>query len=215
MARKKTRSQSADELLSAMHSGSNYSRCDLLRELCPCRNNRVRDVAVWREICRTTLAGGMRERNQAAHALGTLMEKAQTNADWREILHALQGELDTLMRDARASRMLLGQMKRHGHAHRGAAMQNYRRRRRVLDLATPAELANWVNRCLQLDGQRRVSSYDPGVRRLWRWMRHRVEFQPDRGTKEDELISKAQRYLPRLFQSPVRANSVALVTQPR
>jgi len=180
-----------------MQGGNNYSRCDVLRELCPCRNNQVRDLAVWREIFRKAIEGGMRERHQAAHAIGTLMEKAQTSAVWREILRALEGELDMLMRDTRASRMLLGQM----GAHRGAAMRTYRRRRKVLDLATPTELADWVNGHLQLARQQRVSSSDAGMRLLWRWMKHRVEFQPKRGTQEDELIAKARRYLPQLFQS--------------
>ena len=134
----------------------------------------------------------MQERHQAAHAIGTLMEKAQTTAVWREILRALEGELDRLMRNTRASQMLLGQM----GAHRSAAMQTYRRRRKILDLATPTELADWVNSHPQLARQQRVSSTDAGVRLLWRWMKHRVEFQPKRGTQEDELIAKARRYLP-------------------
>lgn len=191
MANKKIRSKTTGQLLSAMQGGNYSARCDVLRELCPCRNNQVRDLAVWREIFRNALEGGMHERHQAAHAIGTLMEKAQTSAGWREILHALEGELDMLMRDTRASQMLLGQM----GAHRGAAMRTYRRRRKVLDLATPVELADWVNSHPQLARQQLVSSTDAGVRRLWHWMKHRVAFEPKRGTQEDELIDKARRYL--------------------
>ena len=196
MARKKIRSKNTKQLLSAMQGGNNHARCEVLRELCPCRNSQVRDLAVWREIFRNAIEGDMHERHQAAHAIGTLMEKAQTSAGWREILGALEGELDRLMRDTRASRMLLGQM----GAHRSAALRTYRRRRKVLDLATPTELADWVNSHPQLARQQRVSSNDTGVRLLWRWMKHRVEFQPERGTQEDELIEKARRYLPQLFQ---------------
>jgi hypothetical protein len=191
MARKKIRSNNTNQLLSAMQAGNHSSRCDLLRELCPCRNNQVRDLTVWQEIFRKAIEGGMQERHQAAHAIGTLMEKAQTNGIWREILRALEGDLDRLMRNTRASQMLLGQM----GTHHGTAMRTYRRRRKVLDLATPAELADWVNKHPQLAQQQRVSSNDPGVRLLWRWMKHRVEFQPMRGTQEEELITKARRYL--------------------
>ena len=194
-----TKTVDIDQLLVALREGEHRRRCDTLRELCPCRNNHVRDVAVWREVFDKALHGGMRERDQAAHAIGTLTEKALRSAQWRELMHNLRDELDALMRDTRASRRILGQMKKHGHAHRGAARQNYRRRRRSLDLATPAELAEWVNRKLELAGESSVSAADPGIVRLWRWLTHRVARQPDRRTREDELIDKARRYLPRLF----------------
>ena len=194
-----TKTVDIDQLLVALREGEHRRRCDTLRELCPCRNNHVRDVAVWREVFDKALHGGMRERDQAAHAIGTLTEKALRSAQWRDVLHNLRDELDALMRDTRASRRILGQMKRHGHAHRGAARQNYRRRRRLLDLATPAELAAWVNRKLELVGEDSVCADHPGIARLWRWLKHRVASQPGRRTREDELIDKARRYLPRLF----------------
>ena len=103
------------------------------------------------------------------------------------------------MHDARASRRLRGEMKKHGDAHRGAAIQSYRSRRRVLDKATPAELTQWLNGQLRLSGRDRVGANDPGVQRLWRWQKHRVKFQPERATRDDELLNKAQRYLPHLF----------------
>ncbi|MCY3813503.1 MAG: hypothetical protein OXH15_17045 [Gammaproteobacteria bacterium] len=65
-----------DKLLAAMNGGSYMSRCDAIRALCPCRNNSVRDLAVWAEIFRKAQEGGFRERDQAAHAIGTLMDKA-------------------------------------------------------------------------------------------------------------------------------------------
>ncbi len=188
-------------LLTALSDDNYRKRCEALRALCPCRNGHVRDLGVWREVFDKALRGGMRERDQAAHAIGTLTEKAQRSSEWRDLLHMLKDELDELMQDTRSSRRILGQMKRHGHAHRGAARQNYRRRRRTLDLATPAELAAWVNRRMQLTGRDKVSENDPGVRRLYRWMKHRVAFQPARGTREEELIDKARRYLPRLFEA--------------
>lgn len=197
MASKKTRT--IDDLVSVMKNGSYDARCSVLRELCPCRNNRNREYEVWREIFSAALKGGMRERNQAAHAIGTLIDKARRSSEWREVLLECSDLLDEIMLDPRASSSLLGQMKKHGHAHRGAAIQSYRRRRRDLDLATPAELTAWLNDRLMLAGRDRVRANDPGIRRLWRWQKHRIEFQPERGTKDDELLGKAERYLPHLF----------------
>lgn len=198
-----TRTADIELLLETLVDGDHSARCAALRTLCPCRNH-VRDVAVWRAVFRQALHGGMRERDQAAHAIGTLTAKAAASRAWRHLLHALKDDLDALMRDPRASRLVLGQMKKRGHAHRGAARQNYRRRRRLLDLSTPEELATWVNAHLGLPPAERVAPTDPGVRRLWGWLVHRVRFQPARATKEHELVAKARRYLPQLFQ-PERA----------
>ena len=196
-----------DKVLAAMNTGSNLSRCDAIRALCPCRNTSIRDLDVWAEIFRKARDGGFRERDQAAHAIGTLMEKAARNAEWRDVLHACRDDLDALVRDPRSARVILGQMKKHGHAHRGAATQGYRRRRAVLDLKTPAELADWVNGHLGLVGRARVAPSDPGLHRLWRWLAHRVRCQPGRRTSEKELIGRGQRYLPELFQRPAHTAS--------
>ena len=190
----------ARNALALLRAGSRRDRCDALRGLCPCRNNRVRDLAVWREIFRTASDGGPRERHQAAHAVSTLTQKARVNPEWRALLQALKDDLHRLMGDTRASRALLAEMKPSRHAARGAAMRTYRRRRRALDATTPAELAAWVNARLGLRGRQRVSGTDPGVRRLSRWMQHRVAFQPARATKETDLLAQARRFLPRLFQ---------------
>ena len=193
------KSRTIEDLVTVMKGGSYEARCSVLRDLCPCRNNRNREYEVWREIFNAALKGGMRERNQAAHAIGTLIDKAARSNEWREVLHQCRDLLDEVMLDPRASRSLLGQMKKHGHAHRGAAIQSYRRSRRDLDLATPVELTQWLNRRLKLSGRDRVQASDPGVRRLWRWQKHRVEFQPERKTRDDELLTRAERYLPQLF----------------
>lgn len=199
LSRMTTKFRDADYVLEALGGSDHRARCEALRQLCPCRNNRVRDLEVWRDVFARALHGGMRERDQAAHAIGTLTLKAKHNAEWRDLLRALKGDLDALMQDARAASRILGQMKKHGHAHRGAAMQNYRRRRRALDLRTPGELAAWLNATLS-DAGRQVAAGDPGVQRLWGWLRHRVQFQPTRKTREEEILEKARRYLPHLFE---------------
>ena len=187
------------KLLADLTAADHRVRCATLRQLCPCRNSRVQDLAVWRAVFHKAQHGGIRERGRAAHAIGTLSEKAAHNADWHALLRALRPELDALMQDTRASRALLGTVKRHGHAHRGAARQNYRRHRQRLELATPAELASWLNDKLDLAEEQMIAPYEPGIGRLQNWLAHRIACQPDRATKDDEILARARRYLPQAF----------------
>ena len=184
----------AAALVVSMNSGNTQSRCNALRDVCPCRNNQ-RDLGVWREVFRKAVEGSMNERNQAAHAIGTLLQKAPRSAQWRDVVHRLERDLDAVMADERASRLVLGQMKRHGHAHRGAAAQSYRRHRKAVEIRTPDELAKWANDRLSLRGSRRVTGNHPGVHRLWRWMSHRIKFQPNRKTRDREIVEKAEHFL--------------------
>lgn len=184
----------AAALLVSMNSGNTKSRCNTLRNVCPCRNNQ-RDIGVWREVFRKAAEGSMNERNQAAHAIGTLLQKAQRSAQWRDVVHRLERDLDAVMADERASRLVLGQMKRHGHAHRGAAAQSYRRHRKAVEIRTPDELAKWANDRLSLTGSRRVTGNHPGLHRLWRWISHRIKFQPNRKTRDQEIVEKAEHFL--------------------
>lgn len=74
-------------LLAALDCGDRESRQAALRVLCPCRN-RTQDRALWTAICqavddfRTTAE----VRDQAFHALQTLVEYADRDADYRELL---------------------------------------------------------------------------------------------------------------------------------
>lgn len=194
-----SRAGAADRLLADLTASSHRVRCRTLRDLCPCRNGKVQDVAVWRAVFHKARHGGVKERKQAAHAIGTLSDKAARNADWHALLRVLRPELDALMADSRASQALLGTMKRHGHMHRGAARQNYRRHRQRLELATPAELAAWLNKDLGLTAECAVDPQEPGIERLWRWLKHRIACQPTRATKDEELLQRARRYLPQAF----------------
>lgn len=189
----------AERLLADLSDPSHRVRCATLRALCPCRNSRVQDLAVWRAVFDKARHGGIRERRRAAHAIGTLSEKAAKSSEWHALLRALRPELDALMGDTRASRQLLGTMKRHGHAHRGAAMQNYRRHRQRLELATEAELAAWLNDALGLAAEQAIAPSEPGVARLKGWLAHRIACQPNRKTKDAELLRRARRYLPQAF----------------
>jgi hypothetical protein len=199
MAKRKTKS--VDQILGDLNRGSNQARRNALRDLCPCRNNGNRDVEVWNEIFDKARHGALQERNRAAHAIGTLLEKSIGNPEWRAIVRRMQPRLDDIMSDMRASRLLLAQLKKHGHMRRGVAMQNYCHVRRVIDMATPAELAKWLNeRALAIEGANGLTANDPGLQRLWRWLRHRVKFQPKWDTSDAELTRVARRFLPWAFR---------------
>ena len=72
--------------------------------------------------------------------------------------------------------------------------------------ATPAEIYRSQKECRwQLSKAQAYTAHDAGVRRLWQWLRHRADFQPERGTKESELAKRATRYLPMLLGCEQRA----------
>jgi hypothetical protein len=192
------KSRDIDGLLADLKQGGYDSRCRTLRSLCPCRNNN-KELALWDEVFTSLLKGGKRERDQAAHVIGTLLDKALESREWRGVLMQFDDRLDAIMANPRSARVLLGQMKRHGHAHRGAAIQSLRKHRRLMEIGSPRELADWLNDRADLRGRSRVQASDPGLRKLWRWHEHRIRFQPERGTREQELLRMAERFLPKTF----------------
>ena len=194
-----SRVMTVEDVLDSINDGSYYSRCSALRDLCPCRNNSNRDVEVWDAIFDKARYGGRRERNAAAHAIGTLIEKGAASDAWRDIVHQLDGRIEELMGDARAAEMLLGQMKPHGHARRGTASRNLRRVRQMTAMPTAAELAVWVSEHPQFASEKPVDAQNRGVQRLGRWVRQRVKFQPSRKTSDAEMLKMARRFLPKEF----------------
>ena len=174
-------------------------RRQFLRGLCPCRTNSSADIDGWRLLFRQARFGSYSERRAAAHSIGTLLEKAQRVEQYRELLVQLKSELDSLMTDPRAASQVLGVMKKHGHAHKGAARKNYRRAYSVFSLQTPEEIAKWLNRRLRLPMQRRVTSGSKVVKRLAKWLEHRVEFQPNRSTTETEILDRVRELQPSLL----------------
>ena len=154
---------------------------------------------MWEAIFDKARDGRRRERNAAAHAIGTLIEKSAGSDDWRDVVHQLDGRIEELMGDPRAAEMLLGQMKRHGHARRGTASRNLRRVRQLTAMPTASELAAWVSEHPDYRGEAAVDAGDGGVRRLEHWIRQRVRLQPRRKTSEAELLKMARRSLPRAF----------------
>ena len=172
-----------------------------LRGLCPCRTNSSDDIEGWKELFNRARYGSYSERRAAAHSIGTLLGKAQQAAQYRELLLQLKNELDALMDDPKSASDVLGVMKKHGHAHKGAARKNYRRAYSVFAIQTPTEVANWLNERLALKARKRVTTDSKIVRNLARWLEHRTTFQPTRKTSEDEIIERARQLQPSLFSA--------------
>lgn len=174
-------------------------RRHLLKNLCPCRNNQVKNVETWKGILKIATHGSLKERNSAAHAVGTLLAKAKKSDEWRRVVVGIEDEVHALMDDTRASRSLLGTFKKHGHARRGTARKNYRRVIKSIDIQTPKELAQWLNDKLLNPSHVRVDTSHPGLKRLYTWLHRRRTFEPDRRTKEAEILAQAKQFLPSHF----------------
>ena len=104
-----SRVMNVEDVLDSINDGSYYIRCNALRDLCPCHNN-TRDVEVWEAIFDKARDGGRRERNAAAHAIGTLIEKSAKSDDWRDVVHQLDARIEELIAEPRSAEMLLGQL---------------------------------------------------------------------------------------------------------
>lgn len=181
------------------YEGSMDNRRAILRDLCPCRNQTT-ELATWRELFELATSGSLRERDGAIHAIGTLVDKARRNQQYRSILLKFEEELNELLSEPKAARLLLNQFKRKGHGHnrRGSAQRNIRKAKRLFDLTTPLELSAWVNDYFDVPSPKRIEASHNGISRLAKWMRHRVRCQPTRRTKETELAKQAERFLPEL-----------------
>ena len=211
MSKHRLERYSAAEIMASITAAKSDTRCDVLKELCPCRNQ-VHDIDVWREIFRAARDGNRRTRHRAAHAIATLLQKSQASARWRDLLRRLDAELERLMEKPDTAGPLLGQIAHQaGHAHtlRGSPVRTYRYQRRALNLASREALTDWVNAKLGLRKHAGVSSAHPGMDRLWRWLSHRATFQVRRRTGEAELLAKAEQWLPAYFErtrTPVHAS---------
>ena len=64
----------------------------------------------------------------------------------------------------------------------------------------PEDLAHWVNQILGLKPHQGVSKSHPGLDRLVRWIRHRVDSNPKAKLKEQEILQRARQWLPKYFK---------------
>ena len=181
------------------YGGKINERRQMLKNLCPCRNNQVKDVETWKGILEIATHGSLKERNSASHAIGTLLAKATKSEEWRQIVVQVEDELHALMDDTRASRSLLGTFKKHGHARRGTARKNYRRVIKSMDIQNPKQLSRWLNEKLSLPNHQAIETSHPGLKRLFVWLDRRRRFEPNKRTKEDEILAQAKQFLPTYF----------------
>ena len=181
------------------YGGKMNERRQILKNLCPCRNNQVKDVETWKGILKIATHGSLKERNSAAHAVGTLLAKASKNEEWRRIVVEVEPELQALMEDTRASRSLLGTFKKHGHARRGTARKNYRRIIKSMDIQNPNQLSDWLNERLLISKQPAIDPSLPGLKRLYIWLDRRRTFEPNKRTSDAEILSQAKQFLPKYF----------------
>lgn len=64
-----------------------------------------------------------------------------------------------------------------------------------------AELATWVNAVLGVKAYKGVSPKHPGIDRLFRWIKHRTEANPNGQISDTELLRLAQQWLPEFFEN--------------
>ena len=178
---------------------SNFERREYLRSICPCRTNSSGDVENWQEVFNSARFGSYSERKSAAHTIGTMLQRATTEPAYRELLKTFQSDLDALMQDPRSASAVLDTMKKHGHAHKGAARQAFRNVYKSTRLRSASEIVNWINGTFKLKGSRAVTKSDDCVSRLVKWVEHRVAFQPERDISHEDLIRALRRFRPSLW----------------
>ena len=192
-------SNKISQIIRALDEGSFGERSQAMRELCPCRND-VLDKAVWEKVFQAAHQPG-KVRVQAIHAIATLLQRSKTSGRWRAVLKDFEDELDGVLSDPDACRLLRQQVQHDPKAEGDLTpAAQCKKLRRIGELNTPGEVAGWVN---QLLGHRPPGGVNPshaGLIRLWRWHQHRITVQPERGTDAKEFLKKAQQWLPEYFR---------------
>ena len=86
----KITSRDIPRLLETLSCGDAKEQQHVLKQLCPCRNRRY-DQDIWLAIFQayTCEDAGPGVRDQAGHAIGTLMERARTDPRTQELLRWL------------------------------------------------------------------------------------------------------------------------------
>ena len=119
-----------------------------MRELCPCRNE-VQDISVWQKVFQAAHQPGARVRGRAIHAIATLLQRAKTSGRWRAVLKDLADELDGVLSDPDACKLLRQQVQHNAKAEGNLTPAAHcKKLRRIVELKTPNEVADWVNKLL-------------------------------------------------------------------
>lgn len=171
MKRNKIRKDDLPKLMQMIDGGRTEEKCVALRLLCPCRN-RVYDVDVWRRIFEAMETGNPEVQHQAAHAIGTLRERAQRDPQSQELLAQLKDDVERVMKNPQARAMLLNEQKIGRERIHGNEIPQLVR---VLDEGTSEEKSHVLrllcpcrNRVYDIEVWRKIfeahESGDPGVR---------------------------------------------------
>ena len=65
---------------------------------------------------------------------------------------------------------------------------------------TPSELSDWVSRLLPVKRHKGPGRHHPGILRLSRWVKQRLQHQPDAEIPQADLVAKAQAFIPEFFE---------------
>ena len=98
----KLASQRLEAIEETLACGTHEDQKELLTALCPCRNRRY-DQNVWLAIFRAAEEGDTGAiRDQAGHAIGTLMERVKTDLGSQKLVRTLlaEGKISRLTADA-------------------------------------------------------------------------------------------------------------------
>ncbi len=189
------------ELIHALEEGSCDKRSMVMRSICPCRSH-VQDIQLWRKVFQAVHQPGKRVKGPALHAIATLLQRAEKSQRWRAVLKDLSTELNSVMSDPEACKLLRQQVQHDAKVAGGLTPAAHCKKvRRILELNTPNELVDWVNALLGHRQPGGVNPRHPGLLRLWRWHHHRITFQPERGTDPNEFLKKARQWLPEFFRN--------------
>ena len=192
--------QKISELIRLLEEGTSDQRSNVMRSICPCRSH-VLDKDIWKIVFQAAHQRGKRVRGGAVHAIATLLQRAKKSRRWRSLLRELSNELDQVLSDPEACKILRQGMQHDAEVAGGLTPAAHcRKLRRFVELTTPGELAEWLNDLLGQRPPGGVHPSHPGLIRLWRWQMHRITFQPERDTDPREFLRKAERWLPEFFR---------------
>lgn len=186
------------QMIQALDEGTFSERTQVMQEVCPCRND-VKDRDVWARVFEAAHEPG-KVRVRAVHAIATLLNQAKRSARWRAVLKDLERELDAVLADPDACRLLREQVQHDPKAVGDLTPAGHTKRlRRIVALSSPEELTDWLNHLIDRDRSNGIHPGHPGLVRLWRWHQHRITMDPQRKTEPQEILAKARQWISEFF----------------
>jgi hypothetical protein len=192
-------SNKISQIIRALDEGTFGERSKAMQEVCPCRND-VQDRYVWNRVFQAAYEPG-KVRVRAIHAIATLLQRSKSSGRWRAVLKDFEDELDGVLSDPEACRLLRRQVQHDPKAEGDLTpAAQCKKLRQIVAMNTPAEVADWLNQLLGHEPAKGINPGQPGLMRLWRWHQHRITIQPLRRTDAGEFLKKAEQWLPDYFR---------------